>query len=155
MRSILTSLPSSICSAAWRSTLEPMNCGSNVAPAPNAPPITVPTPGAIAEPAIAPRRAPPAMVAKLAPCPANARGIWDTASPAADSKPFSWYAFLTGSKPTPSPASLPIASLRATPALAASSGLKILPIPERVEDTSCLPPRISSLPIVDSLGGAA
>ena len=148
---MLTSLPASICSSAWRSTLEPANWGSKTAPVPKAAPIARPgTPNAA--PAVEPALAPAYIDARFAPWPAKARGTCDTASPAADSKPLSRYAFLTASRLTPSPASLPMSSLRATPALAAPTGSKILPIPVRAEDISCLPPRTSSLPIVDCLG---
>ena len=87
VRSILTGSPFSICSAAWVSTVCPINCGKSVAPAPNTPPTIVPAPGATAVPSAAPVLAPPYIRAKLAACPANARGICDGSSLAAPSRP--------------------------------------------------------------------
>ena len=56
------------------------------APAPIAPPTTLPIPGTT-EPSAAPVAAPAPITAKLGTCAATAPGIWEKNSPAAESTP--------------------------------------------------------------------
>ena len=86
-------------SAALRSTLPPNACIAEGTSAPPIPPITVPTPGATAEPAIAPRRALPRVAASCGACSAIAKGTCRTISLAPPRIPFSSYTFLSKSRP--------------------------------------------------------
>ena len=143
-------------SAALRSTLVPNCCTAEGISAPLIPPIMVPTPGATAEPAIAPRRAPPSVAARLGACSAIARGTWRTISLAPPISPFSLYTFLSKSSPVCSAYLPDVSRLRRNAAAATSSGSPVkasnvvCPL-----DNNSSAPRLTAAPIPFLSAGAA